>query len=1140
MYSEFTALPLLKSERSVLDRLSYSAGVLVAAQIVDDLCHQLSNNQQPNFLNDDDLKWFMQVIDFSLGLTFSTDYPTIRHSVRLYCDWISCVTNNPNKFLPKPLLDQPFFYASKMINHLLQLFAPSIADTLLSAPLEADEEDSSLLPGHMSPAIVSQTWLRILKLIDEPITFLRCVFSHQEAIKSSTDSSSACDSHLQHYSPIYHWQYSFYRMMRGIYCVISGLLGEPIDCTFKEPEKALKEVNISLNHFLSGQQPAGAPAQQSVSLIKAAMSLGSSTRGKIKAAQPSRTIVTINHLSDSVMISAILKSLSFPSKKSDYSIIKPLAETLCKLFSDWLFDVAGSKIQNLEQRKYSSFENDTISQKSQGSQQSSEVENVPATKNSTSQQNEVRMFLESLPSVNGYQAGKAEAVAALCKIFSSKSCPEVLPEYTLCRFYSILSDILTENDTIITSYVIVHSIDLFRVNLRGAESLVPYFLDCLDVLCIEPDKTKIHPSLTDICLRSACLKMLSSLVSLPTFYGDQKLADINSNMDKISFISLRSKILRVILHELKIETDSQNLQLCLCIASVFCYASWLWEEKNKQLLGQQSPSESTHYLNEILRLCLPTVWDSLRGKWNSDYAVCLAAIDYFCFLSGFLSGKADGYLLNVANIVLHLCTFIEIQLSKPPPAHSRDLHSTVVGAYYCLETLLVNSPDVLKSENCLRKVCDVVQLGMTGTKAESPSADDLDIRTNKNPASQRVYDAAEQLLHTLFNRINQPFVMCSSPEDEDLVLSKAFKNSDNIKIRYFLIEETAILGLTNISTDDDAPSTALVVRSPFDRASCWIVKFKNVEDGKPSVPNVVQRPQGEDVQTMKFEPFDYFPAEVNKLEKLTIDKAFPAELENTPEMVKLGNLVNNYFNKLKPICKSYSFPDQDIKPEGFKNAVNGTELYLYSLGYLNPTDDQIKCQELNSDLPNFRYDLASIVDNCPPRLIHTVHVFYVNRKKTSAVDILQNGIDLEFTSLHFRSLLSDLGVGINVRDDQLEDSDRSGYLLDGISNALYFATPLIEIAFLVPTIRSYKLVNRNRAQTSPHDIIRLGAKDLKHNSVRFSTLTESSSKKIDYFNHIMKHIYTEEDDSCFTDENVTKQSFLEGEKCRFGASCLYR
>lgn len=52
---------------------------------------------------------------------------------------------------------------------------------------------------------------------------------------------------------------------------------------------------------------------------------------------------------------------------------------------------------------------------------------------------------------------------------------------------------------------------------------------------------------------------------------------------------------------------------------------------------------------------------------------------------------------------------------------------------------------------------------------------------------------------------------------------------------------------------------------------------------------------------------------------------------------------------------------------------------------------QAKCLLLRSDNDEFKNDLKCL-DACPSRFIQTLHVFYVKDGKTSAVDILQNGV----------------------------------------------------------------------------------------------------------------------------------------------------
>ncbi len=48
-----------------------------------------------------------------------------------------------------------------------------------------------------------------------------------------------------------------------------------------------------------------------------------------------------------------------------------------------------------------------------------------------------------------------------------------------------------------------------------------------------------------------------------------------------------------------------------------------------------------------------------------------------------------------------VCDYIVTQCSRPPPAHSKDLHSSIVAAFTCLKIWLLNHSYLLKVEMCL-------------------------------------------------------------------------------------------------------------------------------------------------------------------------------------------------------------------------------------------------------------------------------------------------------------------------------------------------------------------------------------------------------------------------------------------------------
>ncbi|VVC92051.1 unnamed protein product [Leptidea sinapis] len=63
-----------------------------------------------------------------------------------------------------------------------------------------------------------------------------------------------------------------------------------------------------------------------------------------------------------------------------------------------------------------------------------------------------------------------------------------------------------------------------------------------------------------------------------------------------------------------------------------------------------------------------------------------------------------------------VCEYISAQCGRPPPAHSRDLHSCVVAAYGSLAAWL--SAPLLAAPPCLAALLDVVELGISGAKSE--------------------------------------------------------------------------------------------------------------------------------------------------------------------------------------------------------------------------------------------------------------------------------------------------------------------------------------------------------------------------------------------------------------------------------------
>lgn len=70
------------------------------------------------------------------------------------------------------------------------------------------------------------------------------------------------------------------------------------------------------------------------------------------------------------------------------------------------------------------------------------------------------------------------------------------------------------------------------------------------------------------------------------------------------------------------------------------------------------------------------------------------------------------------NVLKRLCTFIDTQLHRSPKDHTREMHSTCVATYNALLTLVIEQPALLDDNENLFKLCEIIELGISGEKAQ--------------------------------------------------------------------------------------------------------------------------------------------------------------------------------------------------------------------------------------------------------------------------------------------------------------------------------------------------------------------------------------------------------------------------------------
>lgn len=65
-----------------------------------------------------------------------------------------------------------------------------------------------------------------------------------------------------------------------------------------------------------------------------------------------------------------------------------------------------------------------------------------------------------------------------------------------------------------------------------------------------------------------------------------------------------------------------------------------------------------------------------------------------------------------------VCDYIVYQCWRPPQAHSKDLHSSVVAAFTTVSVWIMAHPQLLQSRHCLHNVLEVIELGISGVKSQ--------------------------------------------------------------------------------------------------------------------------------------------------------------------------------------------------------------------------------------------------------------------------------------------------------------------------------------------------------------------------------------------------------------------------------------
>ncbi|XP_034123226.1 ral GTPase-activating protein subunit beta isoform X12 [Drosophila guanche] len=1192
MYSEWASLSAQITANScgaqcfsVLNKFPASAGREVVVSVVKQLGTNLgiTQNAEPSHLvKDEEVKWCMDVICFGLSLPLQ-EHETIKDCVNVYCEWLTALHPQPRISVPKPICEDANLYARQIINHFHNLFVPrqgESADTIkrqavlchrvlrtlqqtaqISQLMDRQTWDTLLLfllaineillaPPTVKDDVGDQLCERVLSVLFE-VWLLACVRSFPSPSMWKTLQES-CSMWRHRVALVDQWN-------RVNLALTSRLLEFSYGPAFPQLKNADEDgqlIPVGMSNDCVAQtwyrflRMIGNPTalcsphiiSKSSHFVQWALTheKGAETHQHPCLQQLPQIFLNAMKGISSQVDAFLALPLTTMGAGTELAVARPKCNSILHVFHEWLFEAAhiggdtwrqNRKKQACEASKRPS---SMIMEHRKGSISLSQPNslNDPAS-------------LPPTLTIDKYESGRAEAIGTLCKIFCAKKTgEEILPVY-LARFYMALQQCLKiteskECDETLAS-ILLHSGDLFRLDLDGINVLLPGFIAALEIVLPDKDlKLKTQSmAFNRTELRRSAINILLSIMVLPLHYQALPIRDLSSETSEkmFTFIQLKSRLMNILMNALQVETDAQNTHmllggLLLCVQDAVTFEetdmggtasthmhnsggaqhheanllSSACSERSASLvstgtasLGAQTTAtmgagsgsmRDTASAHDYPSLTISddmsfefgqelegvTTYDNahalfvratylvchrLISSWKTDLNVSLAALELLSGLARLHIRETDA--LECKRAVKWICDYICYQCSRPPPAHSKDLHSTIVAAFQCTAAWLMQHPYLLQDKDCLQTVLEVVELGISGTKSQSKSGDIPKFKDEKElkPASMRVRDAAENLLTIILEQVGY-FPSECGPESissllDELALMKhcnsmvpaaaASTEQAIAKFKYFVTENSTILALLEepLGNDQDPqPTVTLLIRGPFGRHAWTMqlrhlprsksgIKYHAINPGRPIPMNdVSQRPECEQKN---------FPDGVDKVQPCVADYSIPTidqirEQYGSASIRELEALLEN-----QSIHEKLAWAEADNSVDSLSHSqecvpplvcqeFHAARLFLSHFGFLtfetrnphNPaealgTPPQRPLIVLDTKSTAFAADLDRL-DKLSARTHDTVYVFYVKTGQTSAQQIIGNMIEETSHTYdpHFAGMLQTLGWPVLVAD----------------------------------------------------------------------------------------------------------------------------
>ncbi|XP_054153241.1 ral GTPase-activating protein subunit beta-like isoform X2 [Oppia nitens] len=916
----------------------------------------------------------------------------------------------------------------------------------------------NVILDEMNEETLKQCWYRFLHCIGNPVDLC------SPEIISKTDRfyHSACASENvvdpRQHPCLNNLPHIFYKSMKGLSVLVDTFLGIPVTFEEIDVEMYKSSTSLAMSSAISSIQPPPTPPERR----KPAFPALTINKTQNKGMSSKHTVTTkaepnVNPL-PTIIYPTVPEYILPPTRPKSTSILD--------ILGDWLFQAAlfGSDLK----------ENEMI--RSNSSQSFSQINELQRKQSAASD----RLLIETLPLLGpeSFEAGQAEAIGALCRLFCFKKADEEIstmlnkqphPPFQkvknyLTQFHLALQFGLSLKETFRRQFIasiLINSTKIFEVDLPGGSLLIPHYLKALEIYLIPKEKPNTKP---DVEIRRSCIKLLLSLFSYPLHFNELPIKETLSETPSTTFQSLRPRLINLQIQALCGETDSINVQMILG-----GFLLMVSDVSNNELFNQNENSDSSlesmrsNSLNDTARglfgRALSQVGQVLarcRDKSQYDSQVSLAALEVLSVIGRINLSNDSKYghhmncLLECKDTVKQIYAFIESQCEKPAPFHSKDLHSTIVAAYQCLAVWFHQHSHLLREKDCISMLLEVIELGISGSKSKKNG---FVFKADKplKPASMRVREAAESLLTLLMNHFNNcpptpcpPESIIGSTLLDECNLLKYLSIGKNLspesacdRFKYFVSDNLIMIAILDILEPNDK-QTVCIIRSPFGKY-CWSFTFRQLsrKHNMKTYNEVVARPlpKPDSMTNILGQTVRQFPESLDKIKSTKFDSFVPnltKMIAESPEfrsdrdiMTSLIERVENHMKYEKQRAHKIPLANRSLE---CKEPMPSTEteaarLILSHFSFLSfetlqdaPMGQMIPSLiALNSKSADFVSNLK-ILDSISNRTSDTAFVYYIKQGVKSADEILADTKQQIISNNQFKSFVLSLGSVVDVKN----------------------------------------------------------------------------------------------------------------------------